>query len=344
MNHDPIKILLNAYLDSEVTGPQKEAIEEHLRGCAECRETLEALRKVSKAVRSLERHKHTGTVAYRPKPAGTLRLAWLPLAAGLLVTAGVSFYAGLETRNFPVAFRSAKTRATRGVARAPSFDRLAKEAPREEAGLPAKGEGEGKIRGFPMTADSDERGPSAKPSAPPAAAPAPAAPAGTNNSYGRLMAPPQARPVEILFLATALPAEEEAAAKPAMEGARAESKSAGPEHEVEAQGAAAARFAPARARSEKNEAKAKEDRSVHPPVAIAVDPADYPLIKRILEQVFVVEETKDDAGAVRLLVKGVKAAAPSVATTPAAKAPASAMPSGKAQTSNQKPHQEGDKP
>lgn len=347
MNHEQFKILLNAYLDGEVTRAQKEAIEEHLKQCAECRDTLESLKKVSHAVRSLERHKYAGTVNYRPKPAADpahsgSRLAWLPLAAGLLVTAGVSFYAGRESLNLPMAFK-AKDLARERIVLVPSSEGpQANEAREVEKSQESRPMLDQVGAGGSLPKSEAQRGatPSSKPATPPPAnqaptkyefpapppAPAPAVSGGSNNSYGRAIMSPAAAPsppVEIVFYAAAL-----AAGAAAPKGAVAdEARKAGAKAMPAAGGAPAAPAAQsmsAQATPSREKEEVAADRAGRPPVVISVAAADYPEIKKILEQVFVVEETKGEAGAVRLLVKAVKPAPPTAAKalTPAKPVPA----------------------
>lgn len=47
MRHETLKENLSAYLDGELSGPEKSEVEAHLKGCAECRGELESLRRAN---------------------------------------------------------------------------------------------------------------------------------------------------------------------------------------------------------------------------------------------------------------------------------------------------------
>jgi len=52
MNHEELKILVNAYYDGEATAEEKAVVETHLKECGECRKFLQGLRRLSSTLKN----------------------------------------------------------------------------------------------------------------------------------------------------------------------------------------------------------------------------------------------------------------------------------------------------
>ena len=53
MNHDEIRVLLSAYVDKELSGAEKKVVDEHLRGCPDCRQRVSQLVVLKRSVHAL---------------------------------------------------------------------------------------------------------------------------------------------------------------------------------------------------------------------------------------------------------------------------------------------------